>query len=74
VRNSPVTNTVVLETNHWRQELRMAPREEKLLNVPADDSRQGFVLKVSSAAGARPSEFEPGNEDRRLLGCWIETR
>jgi hypothetical protein len=74
VRNSPVQNTVVLEASHWRDTLTMAPREEKLLSVPFDVGRQGFVLRVSSASGARPSDVEPGNQDRRLLGCWLETR
>jgi hypothetical protein len=29
---------------------------------------------LTAARGARPSEFEPGSTDTRLLGCWIETR
>lgn len=74
VRNAAAENTIVLESTHWRQELSMAPREEKMVEVPVDSGRPGFVLKVSSANGARPSDVEPGNKDTRLLGCWIEPR
>ena len=74
VRNAAVANTVVLEGAHWRRELAMAPREEKMLDVPADADRPGAMLKISSSSGARPSDVEAGNTDRRLLGCWIETR
>jgi hypothetical protein len=31
-------------------------------------------LRITSAHGARPTEFERGSTDTRFLGCWIETR
>jgi hypothetical protein len=74
VRNSGVANTVVLESARWRQRLTLEPREERTLDVPLDAGRPGVVLNVQSARGTRPSDLDEGNQDRRLLGCWIETR
>jgi hypothetical protein len=74
VRNSAVANTVVLESGRWRQDLAMRPREERLVDLPIDAVRAGIVLRVRSATGVRPADVEPGNQDKRVLGCWIETR
>jgi len=74
VRNYAVANTVVLESEGWRQDLALKPREERLFDLPIDTTRAGVVLHVRSATGARPFDVEPGNQDKRLLGCWIETR
>src|SRR5262249_3512143 len=71
VRNFAVDNTVVLESDRWRQDLALKPREERMLDVPLEAGRAGVVLRVRSAAGARPFEVEPGNQDKRMLGCWI---
>jgi hypothetical protein len=70
LRNAPVENRVVVATGSWRDELELAPREERVIDLP----RRRAVLRVSTSTGARPVEFEPGSEDRRLLGCWIEFR
>jgi hypothetical protein len=64
----------VLETDGWRQEVSLKPREERMFDVPIDPARAGVVLRVRSAAGVRPADIEPGNQDKRVLGCWIETR
>jgi hypothetical protein len=74
VRNFAVPNTVVLETDGWRQDVALKAREERLFDVPIDPARAGVVLRVRSATGIRPSDIEPGNLDKRVLGCWIETR
>jgi hypothetical protein len=74
VRNFAVSNTVVLETDGWRQDVTLKPREERVLDVPIDPSRAGVVLRVRSVTGVRPADIEPGNQDKRVLGCWIETR
>jgi hypothetical protein len=72
VRNAPVANRVTLSSEGWREALTLAPREERLIEVPASGART--LLEVASATGARPSDVEPGNDDRRLLGVWIEIR
>ena len=74
VRNSAIDNTVMLESGRWHQDLVLKPGEERLLEVPIDATRPGVVLRVRSAKGTRPADTEPGNEDKRMLGCWIETR
>ena len=74
IRNTAIDNTVVLETADWRQELKLAPREERSFNVPLDHNRPGAVLRVSTSTGTRPADVEAGNQDKRFLGCWIETR
>ena len=74
VRNFAIDNRVTLVSGSWRQELTLRPREERLLDLPLDSRRRAIQLTVTSAAGARPSEVEPGNGDSRYLGCWIEVR
>ncbi len=74
VRNSGVDNTVTIESRGGRHTLMLRPHEERLLDVAADPGRAGAVVRVRTAAGARPADLEPGNQDRRLLGVWIETR
>src|SRR5262249_7169351 len=74
VRNFAVDNTVVLQSDRWRQDLALKPREERVLDLPVAAQSAGVVLHVRSAAGARPFDVEPGNQDKRMLGCWIETR
>ena len=74
VRNFAVDNTVMLESDGWLQEVALKPREERAFDLPIAAARPGVVLRVRSAAGARPADREPGNHDRRMLGCWIETR
>jgi hypothetical protein len=74
VRNTPVENHVTFVSGAWRQEMTLAPREERLIDVPVDAGRMRAVLHVTSAAGARPVDMEPRSTDRRLLGCWIEIR
>jgi hypothetical protein len=74
LRNYAVANTVVLETDRWRQDIALQPREERLVALPIDAATGGVVLRVRSATGAAPADVEPGNRDRRILGCWIETR
>jgi hypothetical protein len=74
LRNFAVDNTVTIDAGGSRQELSMKPREERTLDLPVDRGRQGIVVRVISAAGAKPSDLEPGNLDQRMLGCWIEGR
>jgi hypothetical protein len=74
VRNAPVRNHVTLESGAWRQDLTLEPREERTFDVPAKAGSNAALLRVTASTGARPSDLDPANEDRRLLGCWIETR
>ena len=72
VRNAPALNTVTVSTGTWHQEIILAPREERLIDLPIAGERT--LLTVKSAAGARPADVDPISHDRRLLGAWIEIR
>jgi len=74
VRNFAVPNSVVLESGRWREDFAMTAREERVFDLPIEAARAGVVLRVRSASGIRPADVEPGNQDKRVLGCWIETR
>jgi hypothetical protein len=74
VRNPPVPNRIAVEADEWRVDLTMTPGEERLVDIPAHPERRRTWLRVTSTAGARPTEFERGSQDARLLGCWIEIR
>jgi hypothetical protein len=77
VRNAPVENEVTLASGTWRQTLALRPREERMVDVPVEAGRPGSnaaLLRVTTTAGFRPADLDPSNTDRRLLGCWIETR
>jgi hypothetical protein len=74
VRNAPVQNDVTLDGGAWRQTLSLRPREERMIDVPVAAARLGAVLRVTTSAGSRPSDLDPSTTDRRMLGCWIETR
>jgi hypothetical protein len=74
VRNAPIENRVVLESGSWRDELVLGSREERIVTVPADTHRIGTALRVTSRHGVRPIDVDPHSDDRRVLGCFIETR
>lgn len=74
VRNPPVENQVTLEGDGWRQQLAMKPGEERFVDLPLASGRTAARVRVTTARGARPVDFEQGSTDARLLGCWIETR
>jgi hypothetical protein len=74
LRNFVVDNSVTVDAGGSRQELSMKPREERMLDLPLDPGRAGMLVRITSAAGAKPSDLEPGNLDQRMLGCWIEVR
>jgi hypothetical protein len=74
VRNAAVDNTVTLDADGWHETLTLKPREERTLELPIVANRPGLVLRVAASTGTRPADVEEGNQDKRFLGCWIETR
>jgi hypothetical protein len=74
VRNFAVDNRVTVESGGTRQQLTLRPREERIIDLPLDATRHGTLVRITSESGAKPSDLDPGNQDQRLLGCWIETR
>jgi hypothetical protein len=73
VRNGAASNRVTIDAGPWREELALNAREERLVDIPAEVGRI-VAVRIRSATGARPADSDPNNDDRRLLGCWIETR
>jgi hypothetical protein len=74
VRNGPIENSVTLASAAWREQLRLTAGEERLVNVPSGARARTTPLTIAAANGFRPADVDPGSEDRRLLGVWIETR
>jgi len=72
LRNFAVDNVVTIVGAGGQQAYPMKPREERTIEVPVDGRTGAAIVRVKSAAGARPSDLEPGNLDLRLLGCWIQ--
>jgi len=72
LRNFAVDNVVTIVGAGGPQAYPMKPREERTIEVPVDGRTGAAIVRVKSAAGARPSDLEPGNLDLRLLGCWIQ--
>lgn len=73
VRNGPIGNRVAIDAGSWREDLALHAGEERLLDISAQAGRI-VTVQVRSATGARPADSDPNNADRRVLGCWIETR
>jgi hypothetical protein len=74
VRNGPAANTVTIESGAWKDELPMAPGEERRIDVPADSQRgTAHLVRIASSAGFRPSEVNAGSRDTRLLGVFVRT-
>jgi len=73
IRNGGAANHVAVDGASWKERLALKPGEEKLLELPSD-AGQSAVVRVTSETGARPADVDPNSTDRRLLGCWIETR
>jgi hypothetical protein len=74
VRTPPVANHILLERAGWSRELMLQPGEGRLVDIPIDPDRLAVKLRVTTSAGAKPTDFERGSTDRRFLGCWIEVR
>lgn len=74
VRNPPVENHISIDAGEWRESWAFKPGEERTFDIPIPPGQTSLALRVTSAHGARPTEFERGSTDTRFLGCWIETR
>ena len=72
VRNGGVPNRVALTVGSWSATLDLMPGEERPISVPLVAGRARLV--VSSAAGFRPSDVDPGSKAGRVLGVWFQVR
>jgi hypothetical protein len=74
VRNAPVNNRVTLLSGQWREELMLAPGEERAIQIPLAPGRRAVVVTITCASGFRPSESVPNNRDQRFLGAFVQIR
>lgn len=72
LRNAPVANTVTVEVDGKTFNLQLEPGEERRFELPASRPVGAVALQITSHSGFRPSAVEPGNQDFRYLGCWVE--
>ena len=64
-------NVVTLATPHWSERVELVPNVTRTVVVPSDRRESLTSLEITTSSGFVPAEVEPGNSDRRLLGCWI---
>lgn len=72
LRNGAAGNTILISSQGWREELRLAPGEERRLQIPLDHARGATLLRFTTSAGFRPSEVNPTSRDTRYLGVWVK--
>jgi hypothetical protein len=74
VRNAPVDNHVTIDVDGEVHELTLGPGEEQLVRLMNAHGRSSARVRITSQNGFRPSVTEPGGNDLRYLGCWVETK
>jgi hypothetical protein len=72
VRNAPVENRVTVGSGQWREDLTLAPGEERRLQVPIAPDRAAALVTVTTSSGFRPSESVAESRDERFLGVWMK--
>jgi hypothetical protein len=65
---------VALSTGAWNDSLRLAPGEERSVDVPIGRDRGAALVGVTSSSGFRPGDVNPGSRDTRFLGAWVAIR
>ncbi len=64
-------NTVTLSTPRWSERLDLVPGVTREVRVPSVSHERLVSLTITTSSGFVPAEVQPGNRDRRLLGCWV---
>jgi hypothetical protein len=72
VRNAPLRNQVILQAGTLREDLQLAPGEERRVAVPIDPARAAARLRITVTGGFRPSATDPNSRDDRFLGVWVK--
>jgi hypothetical protein len=72
LRNAPVENRVMIQSDAWREELRLQPGEERRLDVPLDARRGSSLIRFTVSSGFRPSDIDATSADHRFLGVWVK--
>ena len=64
-------NTVTLSTPRWSERLDLVPGVTREVRVPSVSHERLVSLTITTSSGFVPADVQPGNRDRRLLGCWV---
>ena len=59
------------ESGAWSETLRLAPGEERRVDVPIDPSRGAALVTFQVTSGFRPNEADPTSRDTRFLGAFV---
>jgi hypothetical protein len=65
-----VATSVKISTRGWSQTVSLTPGQKQDLVLPPTGDGV-WPIRITSGAGFRPSEREPGNNDVRSLAAWI---
>lgn len=74
VHNGPVANRVRLRAGNWSTEHGFGPGETWSVRVPVAERGAATVMNIYVEHAFRPTWFDPGSRDNRLLGCWVVVR
>jgi hypothetical protein len=72
LRNAPVANRFTLESGQWREDLTLAPGEERHVQVPLGPGQGAVLVTATSTSGFRPSTSTADSRDDRFLGVWLK--
>jgi hypothetical protein len=64
-------NSVTLSTPRWSERMELVPGVTREVSVPSVPNERLVALTITTSSGFVPAEVQPGNQDRRLLGCWV---
>ena len=67
----PVDNRVTLVSGQWREELSLAPNEERHIQMPLGPGQTAALVTATVTSGFRPSQSVPDSRDQRFLGAWV---
>jgi hypothetical protein len=72
--NAPAANRLAVRSDGWQNDLTLAPREERVLDLPWANGRRAMVVRLKASTGVRPVDLDPQSSDRRRLAYWLEVR
>jgi len=72
LRNGARPNTIHVRGAALTLDIALAPREERLIDVPLDARSRAAFVWIRADQGFRPSETDAGSRDQRYLGVWMQ--
>jgi len=73
IHGGGVANHVTISTFGWQREFDLVPGKGAEVEMPV--AAGGILpLTIATSAGFSPAQFNPGSNDLRFLGIWVEVR